>query len=95
MFSFKITKYPAIQRFQPRINHNMLVTNSLLYKIKLRIKPHCYYCLSHEETKTDLFWHYEKIQQFINDLTKWLYLYHIKCDINEESFILGINKKKK
>ena len=88
MYPFKITKYPAIQWFQTCINHNTLVTNSLLYKIKLRNNLHCYYCLSLEETTTHLFWHCEKIQQFIKDLTKWLDLYHIKCDINEESFIL-------
>ena len=93
MYPFKITKYPAIQWFQTCIYHNILITNSMLYKIKLRNNSLCYYCLSHEERTTHLFWHCEKIQQFIKDLTKWLDLYHIKCDINEESFILGINKK--
>ena len=89
-----ITKYPAIQWFQSCINHNILVTNSYLFKIKLRNNPDCYYCLSQEEMITNLFWHCEKIQQFLKSLENWLKLQNIECDINEESFILGINKNK-
>ena len=88
-----ITKYPAIQWFQSCINHNISGTNSYLFKIKLRNNPDCYYCLSQEEMITNLFWHCEKIQQFLKSLENWLKLQNIECDINEESFILGINKK--
>ena len=64
----------------------------VLHKTKLRNNPHCYYCIPHEETTSHLFWHCGKIQQFMKDLTKWVDLYNIKCDMNEDSFILGINK---
>ena len=94
IYPFTITKYPAIQWFQSCISHNILVTNSYLFKIKLRNNPDCYYCLSQEETITHLFWHCEKIQQFLKNLENWLKLQNIECDINEESFILGINKNK-
>ena len=94
IYPFTINKYPAIQWFQSCINHNILVTNSYLFKIKLRNNPDCYYCLSQEETITHLFWHCEKIQQFLKSLENWLKLQNIECDINEESFILGINKNK-
>ena len=94
IYPFTITKYPAIQWFQSCINHNILVTNSYLFKIKLRNKPDCYYCLSQEETITHLFWHCEKIQQFLKNLENWLKPQNTECDINEESFILGINKNK-
>ena len=33
-YPFNIIKYPAIQWFQTSINHNILVTNSLLFKMK-------------------------------------------------------------
>ena len=94
IYPFKITKYPAIQWFQSCINHNVLVTNSYLFKIKLRNDPHCYYCLTHEETITHLFWHCEKIKQFLKGLKNWLNLYNIEYDMNEETFILGINGNK-
>ena len=89
---FCITKYPAIQWFQTSINHNILVTNSLLYKMKLKNDPFCYYCHQHEETITHLFWQCDKIQQFLKELIQWLKSSNIKCDISEEYFILGIMK---
>lgn len=89
---FCITKYPAIQWFQTSINHNILVTNSLLYKMKLKNDPFCYYCHQHEETITHLFWQCDKIQQFLKELIQWLKSNNIKCDISEEYFILGLMK---
>ena len=42
-YPFKVTRYPAMQWFQTCINHNILVTNSFLYKAKLRNDQACYY----------------------------------------------------
>ena len=36
LFPFNITKYPALIWFQVTINHNVLVTNKLLYQMKMR-----------------------------------------------------------
>lgn len=91
-FPFKITKYPAMQWFQTCINHNILVTNSYLCKIKLRDDSLCYFCKLEDETIIHLFWQCNKTQQFLKDLTRWLNMYHIKCDVHEENFILGIQK---
>ena len=35
-FSFNVTSYPALLWFQICINHNILVTNKLLYQMKTR-----------------------------------------------------------
>ena len=45
-----IIRYPAIQWFQLSISHNILVTNKLLVKMKIKNDPNCYYCESQEET---------------------------------------------
>ena len=68
------------------------MTNSLLYKMKLKNDPFCYYCHQHEETITHLFWQCDKIQQFLKELIQWLKSNNIKCDISEEYFILGLMK---
>ena len=85
-------KNPVIQWFQTSINHNILVTNSLLFKIKLKNNTFCYYCHQREETITHLFWQCDKIQQFLKELIQWLKSENIQCDISEEYFILGLMK---
>lgn len=91
-FPFKITKYPAIQWFQTCINHNILVTNSLLFKMKLKADPLCYYCHQQKETITHLFWSCSIVQQFITNLQGWLDSFNINSDISEKSFIFGVEK---
>ena len=61
IYPFNIIKYPAIQWFQTSINHNILVTNHLLVKMKLTNDSYCYFCHSQDETITHLFWTCEKI----------------------------------
>ena len=92
-FPFDIIKYPAIQWFQISINHNILVTNYLLVKMKIKQDSKCYYCQSHEETITHLFWTCNKIQVFLNDLLRWLKNYDIYCEINVELFMFGLDRK--
>ena len=41
LFPFNITKYPAIIWFQVSIDHNILVTNKILYQIKMRTDALC------------------------------------------------------
>ena len=72
IYPFNIIKYPAIQWFQTSINHNILVTNHLLVKMKLTNDSYCYYCHSQDETITHLFWTCDKIQLFLNELLQWL-----------------------
>ena len=40
LFPFNITKYPAMQWFQISINHNILVTNKLLYQMRIKKMTH-------------------------------------------------------
>ena len=91
---FCIIKYPAIQWFQISINHNILVTNKLFVKMKLKDNPYCYYCHSQEETITHLLWTCDKIQQFLSELSQWLRYYNIYCEITKELFIFGLDKKR-
>ena len=42
-YPFNIIKYPAILWFQTSINHNILVTNNLLFKMKIKSDSLCYY----------------------------------------------------
>ena len=91
-YPFSIIKYPAIQWFQTSINHNILVTNTLLVKMKLKNDSQCYYCHSHDETIHHLFWTCEKIQLFLNKLSQWLKNKGIQCNIKEELFMFGLDR---
>ena len=44
LFPFNITKYPAMQWFQISINHNILVTNKLLYQMRIKNDSLCTFC---------------------------------------------------
>ena len=89
---FSIIKYPAIQWFQTSINHNILVTNNLLFKIKIKSDSLCYYCHSQKETIAHLFWTCERIQVFLKELLQWLNNNDIQCDFVEEFLIFGLDR---
>ena len=90
LFPFNITKYPAMICFQVTINHNILVTNKLLYQMKMRTDALCTLCQANNETITLLLW---KCDKFITDLLQWLSNYNIHLDISEEVFIFGFQKE--
>ena len=85
-YPFSIIKYPAIRWFQTSINHNILVTNNLLFKMKIKSDPSCYYCHSQKETIIHLFLTCERIQAFLKELLQWLYNNDIQCDFVEDFF---------
>lgn len=91
-YPFNIITYPAIQWFQTSINHNILVTNALLVKMKLKDDSHCYYCQCEEETITHLFWSCDKIQFFLDKLLQWLKNNGIHCSILKEFFLFGLDR---
>ena len=91
-YPFSIIKYPAIQWFQTSIIHNILVTNNLLFKMKIKNDSSCYYCHSQKETITHLFWTCERIQAFLKELVQWLNNNDIHCDFVEEFFIFGLDR---
>ena len=92
-YPFCTIKYPAIQWFQISINHNILVTNNLLVKMKLKNDSNCCYCHSQDETIIHLLWTCDKIQLFLSDLLQWLRYYDIHCEITKELFIFGLDRK--
>ena len=91
-YPFRIIKYPAIQWFQTSINHNILVTNNLLFKMKIKSDSSCYFCHSQKETITHLFWTCERIQAFLKELLQWLNNNDIPCDFVEDFFIFGLDR---
>ena len=52
---FSITSYPALQWFQISINHNTLVTNKLLYQMKIQEDALCTFCQTTNESIIHLF----------------------------------------
>lgn len=89
IFPFNITKYPALLWFQVSINHNILVTNKLLYRMKLRNNALCSFCGLNNETITHLLWQCECTKQFLKELLEWLKAYDRKYIITEEFFMFG------
>lgn len=89
IFPFTITKYPALLWFQISINHNILVTNKLLYQMKLRNSPLCTFCGLNNETICHLLWQCECTKQFIKELLEWLQSYNINCIVTENFFLFG------
>ena len=64
---FKITKDSTVQWFQSRINHKILATNTLLYKMKLIHDPKCTFCYKRDETIEHLLWECVTIQNGWNN----------------------------
>ena len=54
-FMFKCKKDTYSQWFQMRINHRILGTNALLFKMKIIDNPLCFFCNLSEETQAQLF----------------------------------------
>ena len=92
MFPFRTTKYPALQWFQISISHNILVTNKLLFNMKINNDALCTFCQSSNESIVHLFWKCDKTQQFIRNVKIWLNSYDIHYDINEKYFLLGLQE---
>ena len=90
-FPFNVTSYPLW--FQICINHNILVTNKLLYQMKTNENGLCSFCQTNNETIIHLFWQCNKTQQFITNVKEWLMKYNIQCDINEKYFLLGLQEE--
>ena len=53
---FKLTKCTKLRWFQICINQKILVTNKLLYQIKIIDNPTCSLCGNNEESIEPLFW---------------------------------------
>ena len=93
LFPFNITKYPAMQWFQISINHNILVTNKLLYQMRIKNDSLCTFCQSNNETIIHLLLKCDKTQKFTREIARWLGTCNIQCNITEEYFIFGLQRE--
>ena len=68
---FTITKNTKLQWLQFRINHNILVTNHILYKVKIVNNKNCSFCNNETETIEHIFWGCNIVQNFFSELCAW------------------------
>ena len=93
IFPVSITTYPALRWFQISIKHNILVTNRLLYQVKIYDSALCTFCRTTIESIVHLFWKCDKTQQFIKSVINWLSSFNIQCDISETYFLFGLQEE--
>lgn len=92
---FKITKNSKLQWLQFRISHNILTTNSFLFKVKLVNTPFCNFCHSERETIIHIFWECEETQNFLERLDSFLEALFIPFTFNKQTLLFGnINTNK-
>ena len=65
---FEITKNSKLQWLQYRINHKILVTNKLLFKLGIKDNNLCFFCEREIETVEHLLWHCQKVQDLLLQL---------------------------
>lgn len=82
---FKITKDTKFQWFQYRINHKIIATNDLLYKMKYTQTNMCAQCKDKPETIAHMFWLCPLINTFIRDLFGIF-----SGNLSKDTFIFGL-----
>ena len=78
-----------------RIDHKILATDILLYKIKIIGDPQCTVCTKKNETIEHLLLECECVKQLSNETISWLSQHGIHITINDKSFIFGIETDQK
>ena len=61
-FLTHFTKGSMVQWFQNIINHKILATNTLLYKIKLIGDPKCTFCTKNRRKCHHFLWEFERVK---------------------------------
>ena len=92
-FIFKCKKDTYSQWFQLRINHRILGTNSLLFKMKITDNPLCSFCNLSEETLEHLFYKCPKIKNIIQYISQKLKEHHSPINLDEITILLGSKTK--
>ena len=65
-------KEVKLQEFQFKINNNVLVTKSFLFRINKLDNDRCSFCDIESETTPHIFIHCEKVKEFWSSLQTWL-----------------------
>lgn len=86
---FVVTKNTKLQWLQYRINHYILTTNKLLFKMKIVDDPYCTFCHTENETIEHLIWNCNIVQDFLHDVENWFLSHGTSIPITKLSFIFG------
>lgn len=79
---------------QYRINHNILTTNSIMFKIGKVDSKLCNLCHSEEETICHLMWNCPTVQQLLNNFINFCQIKNIDIELNQDTFMFGEYKTK-
>ena len=85
---YKTTIEPYSRQFQFRIVHDILGTNSLLYKWKVSDTWRCSYCFIERETAEHLFCYCPSAITLYNQIKQWCETFHIILPPMKEQIIL-------
>ncbi|KAL9965224.1 hypothetical protein ACROYT_G028995 [Oculina patagonica] len=93
LLSFKATKEVKLAMFQYKIIHNILATNSLLYKMKKVASPFCPFCPSDSQTIQHLFISCVQASSFWDNFQNW-FLFESKANLllSELDVLFGITR---
>ena len=69
---FRVTKEVKLAMFQYKVIHNILCTNSLLFKMKKVNSPACPFCPDTDQTISHLFVHCPQAVTFWREFNNWL-----------------------
>ena len=86
---YESTKETKLRAFQQKILHNILPTNTFLYKCNLVASPNCTFCLIQRETIDHLLWECKKSKTIWLQLAAWLKNNNVFYEFNEINTLLG------
>ena len=82
----------SLRSFQFKILHNILPTNYILYRWKLKNSPRCSYCFINNETLDHLFCTCDKSITFYQNINIWLSRYNLKLpDMSVHNILIGLS----
>lgn len=87
---FLLPIYSAkLQWLQYRINHNILTTNSIMFKIGKVESKLCNLCHNEEETICHLMWNCPTVQQLLINFINLCQTKNIDIELNQDTFMFG------
>lgn len=86
---FQVTKSSKFQWLQFRISHNILTTNSFLFKVRILDSPLCTLCNAERETIVHLFWECDEVQNLLQSLDRLLDALYIPFTVNKQTILFG------
>lgn len=90
---FLVSKDSKLQWFQYRINHHILTTNSLMYKIGITDTNKGTFCKEEEKTIYHLIWECPIVERFLEQLHSLCLSKDIELNLSDETFIFGQSNK--